>query len=55
VSICDLAIQPWGATWGSAGTIVFASNGLDFPEGGLMQVPADGGTPQPLTRLDRAR
>jgi serine/threonine-protein kinase len=39
-----------GATWGPDGTIVFATGD---PTSGLMRVPADGGTPTPLTTLDR--
>jgi serine/threonine-protein kinase len=39
---------PWGASWSSAGTIVFI-------EGDLMQVPAAGGTPQTLLKPDAAK
>jgi serine/threonine-protein kinase len=39
---------PWGASWGSAGTIVFV-------QGDLMQVPAAGGTPQTLLKHDPAK
>ena len=42
-NICDVYFEPWGATWGAAGTIVFA-------DGGLKQVPAAGGIPQSLTQ-----
>jgi serine/threonine protein kinase/Tol biopolymer transport system component len=38
-----------GASWGSDDTIVFGTYG-----GGLMRVPAAGGTPEELTTLDRA-
>ena len=41
-----------GATWASDDEIIFAS--LD-PEIGLQRIPAAGGTPTPLTRVDRER
>jgi serine/threonine protein kinase len=51
VRICSYAGIARGATWGDDGTIVFGST-LDL---GLMQVPATGGTPKPITRtLDQA-
>ncbi len=40
-----------GAAWNSDGTIVFAPG----PSGGLFRVPASGGTPTPVTRLDEGR
>jgi eukaryotic-like serine/threonine-protein kinase len=43
------ATKPYGANWGSRGMIAFVpSNGS-----GLQQVPEGGGTPQPLTRLEK--
>ena len=44
VTLCAVGSR-FGATWGPDDTIVFASN--DAP--GLMQVPAAGGEPRPLT------
>ncbi len=41
-----------GATWASDDEIIFAS--LD-PDIGLQRIPAAGGTPTPLTRVDRER
>jgi eukaryotic-like serine/threonine-protein kinase len=38
-----------GATWGADETIVFGDI-----RGGLMRVPSKGGTPQPLTKIDRS-
>jgi len=42
VSICDIAINPRGARWGAENTIVFGNRT------GIMQVSADGGTPEVL-------
>ena len=42
--------QAQSATWSPTGTIVFGAQ-----EGPLRQVPAAGGTPQPLTQLDASR
>ena len=43
------ATHPYGANWGSRGIIAFTpANGL-----GLLQVSDAGGTPQPLTRLEK--
>jgi len=44
--LCPVALSR-GATWGASGAIVFAPN----PASGLMQLPAAGGTPVPLTTL----
>ena len=44
--------QPSGATWGSDGTIIFATNA---PATGLHRVSADGGEPMVLTTPNRAR
>jgi len=41
-----LPVPPMGVSWGDDGKLVFAG-----PNGGLLQVPADGGTPASLTRL----
>jgi eukaryotic-like serine/threonine-protein kinase len=40
---------PRGASWSSQGTIIFAPGGI----GVLEQVPDSGGTPQPLTHLEK--
>ena len=45
-TICDLLGDLRGASWGSDGTIVFASTD---PTSGLWRVPAVGGEPEPLT------
>jgi serine/threonine-protein kinase len=37
-----------GAAWGPDGTIVFATS----PTSGLFRIPATGGTPEPLTKLE---
>jgi hypothetical protein len=50
LTLCD-APGPRGGTWGTKGVIVFAPT---F-EGALFQVPASGGTPQPVTKLDPAQ
>jgi len=39
-----------GATWGADGTIVYAPGVFT----GLLRIPAAGGTPEPLTKLDAA-
>lgn len=48
--LCD-APNPRGGTWGADDTIVFAPKAL----GSLFRVSANGGTPEPVTQLDRAR
>ena len=48
--ICDAA-DGRGASWGKDGIIVFAPNWI----GGLYQVPAAGGTPVEITKLDTNR
>ena len=48
-TICDLPGTPRGAAWSPAGIIVFGTI-----RGGLMQVSANGGTPSPLTLIDRS-
>jgi Tol biopolymer transport system component len=45
--LCPVALSR-GATWGESGAIVFAPN----PASGLMQLPAAGGTPVELTKLE---
>jgi Tol biopolymer transport system component len=47
--ICD-ALDPRGASWGPDDTIVFAPTASSA----LVRVSAAGGTPQPLTSLDRS-
>jgi serine/threonine-protein kinase len=48
-TICEAGV-PWGASWSSADTIIFA--GI---LGDLMQVPAKGGTPQVFLKRDPSR
>jgi len=49
-AVCDLPPgQFWGASWGDEGTIVFAVRP------GIFTVPASGGTPVQVTRLDLTR
>ncbi len=50
LTICDASIG-FGGTWTPRGTIIYA------PDNGsaLLEVPADGGTPRPVTKLDTAR
>ncbi len=43
------AVLPRGASWGSQGIIAFAPSGTSV----LQQVSDNGGTPQPLTRLEK--
>jgi Tol biopolymer transport system component/predicted Ser/Thr protein kinase len=43
------ALQPQGASWGSQGTIAFGQRNI----APLLQMPDSGGTPQPLTRLEK--
>lgn len=50
VTIAELGATR-GAVWGADDTIVFAPN----PEFGLWRVPADGGTPVPVTRPDASK
>ncbi|HZN02655.1 MAG TPA: hypothetical protein VFD06_03605, partial [Candidatus Polarisedimenticolia bacterium] len=49
-TICD-AVSPRGGAWGPDGTIIFPST-FDKP---LSRVPAGGGTPEPLTRLETGK
>ena len=48
VTICDV-LSDRGGSWGDDGTIIFTPGTRE----GLFKVSAAGGTPQPLTRLDR--
>jgi Tol biopolymer transport system component len=48
VALCDVP-EDRGGSWGEDGTIVFAAN-IDV---GLSKVSSAGGTPQPLTTLDK--
>ena len=51
-TICECLTNPRGLSWAADGdTIVFAPS----PQGGIWQVSADGGEPQPLTTLDTGR
>ncbi|MEO5616669.1 MAG: protein kinase, partial [Candidatus Eisenbacteria bacterium] len=47
--LCEVS-DPRGLSWGSKNAIVFAP----APAGPLMKIAADGGVPQPATRLDAA-
>jgi len=47
-TLCEAGAR--GGSWGRDGTIVFASTGVS----GLLTIPAAGGTPTPLTTLNRA-
>jgi serine/threonine-protein kinase len=49
-TVAEVGRNPRGATWTPDGTIVFGPSQTS----GLMQVDARGGSPQPLTRLDRS-
>ncbi|MFQ5817680.1 MAG: protein kinase [Terriglobia bacterium] len=51
LTLCDTGTDPRGATWASNDTIVFAPRGSS----GLSRVPAGGGTPQVLTKLNTER
>ena len=48
--ICD-AVLGRGGAWNSDGTIIFAPT----YESGLFRVPSTGGTPQPVTKLDKSK
>ncbi|MFI5251685.1 MAG: protein kinase [Bacteroidota bacterium] len=50
VTVC-VAINPRGGTWSSAGVILFAP---DY-QSPISRVSADGGIPEPLTKLDTSR
>jgi serine/threonine protein kinase len=51
-TICEAPdTQPRGGSWSADGTIIFSAARI----GALSRVPASGGTPQPLTTLDKAR
>jgi hypothetical protein len=47
--LCDTQAA-FGGSWGTSGVIIFAQR----PSGTLFQVWADGGTPKPITTVDRA-
>ena len=49
-TLCDVPGTFHGGAWSQDGVIVFGRTGA-----GLWQVPADGGTPVPLTKLDPVR
>ena len=51
ITLCRFEGTARGATWGSDGTIVFATNSVST---GLMSVAADGGEPRTLTKPDTA-
>jgi eukaryotic-like serine/threonine-protein kinase len=49
-TICDVPSIVIGGSWNRDGVIIFSLAG-----GGLMRVPAEGGSPSPLTTLDPSR
>ena len=51
VDICN-ASEGHGGSWGRAGNIVFTPHLIDSP---VYRVSANGGVPQPVTRLDESR
>jgi Tol biopolymer transport system component len=50
-TICAAETMPGGGTWNRDGVILFAPG----QEGTIYQVPASGGTPQPVLKLNAAR
>ncbi|MBI4479946.1 MAG: PD40 domain-containing protein [Acidobacteria bacterium] len=46
VTLCEISSGRWGASWGLDGTIAFS-----LPGSGLLRVPAVGGVPQPLIKV----
>jgi serine/threonine-protein kinase len=50
IVLCNASLGT-GGSWGEDGTIIAALN----QSGGLSRIPADGGSPTPLTELDRER
>jgi Tol biopolymer transport system component len=51
IDICDVRADPRGGTWSRDGVILFEPHWRE----GLHQVSADGGVPQPVTRIDENR
>jgi len=51
ITICGNAANPRGGAWNVAGTIAFTP----APGSALFKVSADGGTPEPFTKLDVSR
>ena len=51
LAIADVA-APWGGTWSRDGTILFAPSASTTL---IYRIPASGGTPQPVTKLDASR
>jgi len=49
-TLCDVPGNGRGATWNRDGVILFSPDQLES----LYQVPAGGGTPEPVTKVDRA-
>jgi eukaryotic-like serine/threonine-protein kinase len=49
VTICEVVSTGRGGAWAPDGTIVFATADPNF--GGLLRVPADGGTPEPFANV----
>ena len=49
-TLCDARGNGRGATWNREGVILFSPDQLES----LYQVPAGGGTPEPVTKVDRA-
>jgi eukaryotic-like serine/threonine-protein kinase len=58
VAIADVAAS-WGGTWSRDGTILFAPSSSTTLRAGqvtlIYRIPASGGTPQPVTKLDASR
>jgi hypothetical protein len=50
VTLCDALAAIRGGSWGEDGNIIAALSS----SGSLSRIPADGGMPEPLTKLDRA-
>ena len=51
LALCDVGQNPRRGSWNREGTIIFSPNSLDA----VYRVPAGGGNPEPVTRLDRAK
>ena len=51
IEICDVSGEPRGGTWNRDGVILFEPHWRE----GLHRVSAEGGTPEPVTRIDEKR
>jgi eukaryotic-like serine/threonine-protein kinase len=55
-TLCDTALDILGGSWNREGVIIFGqSDGIAGGKTGLLRVSADGGTPTPVTTLNRSR